>query len=123
MLFLCGGSLQYMLQRNAHEAAVMLQVRPQESRSPQHRSAGVAGPTALHAAVPVLHQASAAASRPAVAEEEADEEEPETMPLLARRVMAGRQSIIPGHPKVDVLHCIPSSGTSLLGIPASLIQV
>lgn len=110
-----------MLQ-NAHEAAMMLQVRPQESRSPQHRSAGVTGSTALHAAVPALHQASAAASQPAAAEE-ADEDEPETMPLLARKVMAGRQSIIPGHPKVDMLHCMPSTLTSLLGISATVFKL
>lgn len=40
-----------------------------------------------------------AAAQPAA--EEADDEEPETLPLLARRVMAGRQSIVPHH---KVLH-------------------
>jgi len=51
----------------------------------------------------VLHEApDQAAGRQPPAAEEADEDEPETMPLLARRVMAGRQSIIPGHQKVDI---------------------
>ncbi len=49
----------------------------------------------------MLHEApEQAAGSQTPATEEADEEEPETMPLLARKVMAGRQSIIPGHQKV-----------------------
>ncbi|KAL0032168.1 hypothetical protein WJX77_008646 [Trebouxia sp. C0004] len=76
------------------------QARSQRPCSPQHRAAAVTASTALHGAAPVLHEASdQAAGRQLPAVEEADEDEPETMPLLARRVMAGRQSIIPGHQK------------------------
>ena len=56
---------------------------------------------AIGAAVPQLASQSAASHHvTATAEEAADEDEPETLPLLARRVMAGRQSIVPAHAKV-----------------------
>jgi len=65
----------------------------------------------------MLHEApEQAAGSQTPATEEADEEEPETMPLLARKVMAGRQSIIPGHQKVHVqqdIWIISSDGLDL----------
>lgn len=45
-------------------------------------------------------------------DDDIDEEEPETLPLLAKRVMAGRQSIIPNAAKVATrltLHLSPDS--------------
>ena len=92
---------QYTTQPWLHRSTIFLQARSQRPCSPQHKPAAVIDSTALHGAAPVLHEApdQAAGSQPPAAEE-ADEDEPETMPLLARRVMAGRQSIIPGHQKV-----------------------
>ncbi len=82
---------------------MFLQARSQRPSSPQHRPAALTASTALHGAAPVLHEApDQAAGSQLPAAEEADEDEPDTMPLLARRVMAGRQSIIPGHQKVYV---------------------
>lgn len=49
------------------------------------------------------HQASSSASAEAAdrdVDDGEEEDEPETLPLLARRVMAGRQSIIPQPAKV-----------------------
>ena len=78
-----------------------LQARSRSPCPPQHRPAALTASTALHGAAPMLHEApEQAAGSQTPATEEADEEEPETMPLLARKVMAGRQSIIPGHQKV-----------------------
>ena len=49
-----------------------------------------------------LQAAAMHAQKEATAEDD-DEDDPETLPLLAKRVMAGRQSIVPGHSKASHL--------------------
>ncbi|KAA6419896.1 MAG: Serine threonine kinase [Trebouxia sp. A1-2] len=103
------------------------QARSQRPCSPQQRPAAVTTSSASHGAAPVLHEApdQAAGSQPPAAEE-ADEDEPETMPLLARRVMAGRQSIIPGHQRAAnqpvAQHAVAPPGSHSLVLSGNVTQ-